>query len=130
MDAWKDLVCSMHFNDEDFTRLMNSGLKLKRELKQDDIGVCVYPSKHTDDFLSVANGLYGRSSECIDTRVPESTSQTMSRGPIMSQSTSAFLSAGRIDRNKIGFKRFVKFIKNSRSMQIENFFRGSSSGDV
>ena len=60
--------------------------------------------------------------------VPESTSQTMSRGPIMSPS--AFLSAGRIDRNKIGFQRFVKFIKNSRFMQIENFFRGSSLGDV
>ena len=39
-------LCSMHFNDEDFTRLMNLGLNLKRELKQDDIGVCVYPSKH------------------------------------------------------------------------------------
>ena len=39
-------LCSMHFNDEDFTRLMNSGLNLKRELKQDDIGFCVYPSKH------------------------------------------------------------------------------------
>ena len=26
-------LCSMHFNDEDFTRLMNSGLNLKRELK-------------------------------------------------------------------------------------------------
>ena len=25
---------------------MNSGLNLKRELKQDDIGVCVYSSKH------------------------------------------------------------------------------------
>ena len=25
---------------------MNSGLNLKRELKKDDIGVCVYPSKH------------------------------------------------------------------------------------
>ena len=26
-------LCSMHFNDEDFTRLMNSGSNLKRELK-------------------------------------------------------------------------------------------------
>ena len=26
-------LCSMHFNDEDFTRLMNSGLNLKHELK-------------------------------------------------------------------------------------------------
>ena len=26
-------LCLMHFNDEDFTRLMNSGLNLKRELK-------------------------------------------------------------------------------------------------
>ena len=26
-------LCSMHFNGEDFTRLMNSGLNLKRELK-------------------------------------------------------------------------------------------------
>ena len=26
-------LCSMHFNDGDFTRLMNSGLNLKRELK-------------------------------------------------------------------------------------------------
>ena len=45
--AWKtSSSCSMHFNDEDFTRLMNSGLNLKRELKQDDMGVCVYSSKH------------------------------------------------------------------------------------
>ena len=48
-------------------------------------------------------------SECTDTRAPKSTSQTMSRGPIVSQS--AFLSAGWIDRNKIGFQRFAKFIK-------------------
>ena len=35
VDAWKDLVlrCSMHFNDEDFKRLMNLALNLKRELK-------------------------------------------------------------------------------------------------
>ena len=47
VDAWMiSSLCSMHFNDEDFTRLMNSGLNLKRELKQDDIGVCVYSSKH------------------------------------------------------------------------------------
>lgn len=47
VDAWKtSSLCSMYFNDEDFTRLMNSGLNLKRELKQDDIGVCVYSSKH------------------------------------------------------------------------------------
>ena len=57
-------------------------------------------------------------------RVPESTS----RGPIVSPS--AFLSAGRMDRNKIGFQRFVKFIKKLRFMQIEKIFRGSSSGDV
>ena len=65
---------------------------------------------------------------CIDTRVPECTSQTMSRGPIVSPST--FLSAGQTNRNKIRFQRFLKFIKNSPFMQIENFFRGSSSGDV
>ena len=34
-------LCLMHFNGEDFTRLMNSGLNLKHELKQDDIGVCL-----------------------------------------------------------------------------------------
>ena len=46
VDAWKtSSLCLMHFNDEDFTRLMNSGLNLKRGLKQDDIGVCVYSSK-------------------------------------------------------------------------------------
>ena len=26
-------LCSMHFNEENFTRLMNSGLNVKRELK-------------------------------------------------------------------------------------------------
>ena len=47
VNAWKtSSLCSMHFNDEDLTRLMNSGLNLKRELKQDDIGVCVYSSRH------------------------------------------------------------------------------------
>ena len=30
------------------------------------------PSGVSDDFLSATNGLYWRSSECIDTRVPES----------------------------------------------------------
>ena len=55
-------------------------------------------------------------------------SQTMPHGPIVSPL--AFLSAGRIDRNKIRFQRFVKFIKNLRLMQIEKIFRGSFSGDV
>lgn len=82
------------------------------------------PTGESDDFLSAANGLsYLRSSECTDTRVPESTSQTMSRGPIVSPS--AFLSAGRIDRNKIGFQRFVKFIKKKFAFHAnrKNFSR-------
>ena len=39
-------LCSMHFNDEDFIRLAKAGSNLKRDLKRDEIGVCVFPSKH------------------------------------------------------------------------------------
>ena len=41
------LLCSMHFTDDDFTRPLNLGtVKMKRDLKRDEVGVCVFPSRH------------------------------------------------------------------------------------
>ena len=40
-------LCSQHFKEEDFaSRPLNLSIKMKRELKSDDIGVCVYPTRH------------------------------------------------------------------------------------
>ena len=40
-------LCSMHFTEDDFTRPLNLGVvKKKKELKRDEVGVCVFPSKH------------------------------------------------------------------------------------
>ena len=39
-------LCSDHFTADDFDRPLNMELNLKRDLKKDDIGVCVYPTKH------------------------------------------------------------------------------------
>lgn len=37
----------MHFTEDDFTRPLNLGVvKMKRELKRDEVGVCVFPSRH------------------------------------------------------------------------------------
>ena len=40
------LLCSEHFTVDDFERPLNMELNLKRELKKDSIGFCVYPTKH------------------------------------------------------------------------------------
>ena len=37
-------LCSIHFKEEDFQFLLDS--KMKRSLKSDEIGICVYPSIH------------------------------------------------------------------------------------
>ena len=39
-------LCSEHFTADDLERPLNVELNLKRELKKDSIGVCVYPTKH------------------------------------------------------------------------------------
>ena len=39
-------LCSLHFKEEDFIRPLNPSLKMKRDLKRDDIGVCVYPARY------------------------------------------------------------------------------------
>ena len=37
----------MHFTEDDFARPPNLGIvKMKRELKRDEVGVCVFPSRH------------------------------------------------------------------------------------
>ena len=56
--------------------------------------------------------------------VPEHTSQTLSRGTIMSPS--ALSSAGWVDRKKIRFYNFKNIIKNSRFVEIQNYFHKSS----
>ena len=40
-------LCSEHFAPDDFQRPLNTEANLKRDLKQDEIGVCVFPSIHT-----------------------------------------------------------------------------------
>ena len=37
-------LCSVHFKEEDFQFRLDS--KMKRSLKSDEIGICVYPSIH------------------------------------------------------------------------------------
>ena len=39
-------LCSKHFTADDFERPLNMELNLKRELKKDSIGFCVYPTIH------------------------------------------------------------------------------------
>ena len=40
-------LCSMHLTEDDFSRPPNLGVvKMKRELKRDEVGVCVFPSRH------------------------------------------------------------------------------------
>ena len=39
-------LCSEHFTPDDFQRPLNTGVNLKRDLKQGEIGVCVFPSIH------------------------------------------------------------------------------------
>ena len=39
-------LCSDHFAVDDFERLLSMEFNLKRDLKKDVIGVCVYPTKH------------------------------------------------------------------------------------
>ena len=39
-------LCSEHFAPDDFQRPLNTGVNLKRDLKQGEIGVCVFPSIH------------------------------------------------------------------------------------
>ena len=38
-------LCSVHFRDE-FTRPLLEDVKMKKELKRDEVGVCVFPSRH------------------------------------------------------------------------------------
>ena len=40
-------LCSEHFAPDDFQRPLNTEVNLKRDLKQGEIGVCVFPSIHT-----------------------------------------------------------------------------------
>ena len=43
----KTSLWSVHFTEDDFTRPPNLGIvKMKRELKRDEVGVCVFPSRH------------------------------------------------------------------------------------
>ena len=40
-------LCSAHLTEDDFMRPLNLGaVKMKRELKRDPSGVCVFPSRH------------------------------------------------------------------------------------
>ena len=40
-------LCSAHFTEDDFMRPLNLGaVKIKRELKRDQSGICVFPSRH------------------------------------------------------------------------------------
>ena len=39
-------LCCEHFAPDDFQRQLNTEVNLKRDLKQDEIGVCVFPSIH------------------------------------------------------------------------------------
>ena len=39
-------LCSVHFAPDDFQRPLNKEVNLKRDLKKDEIGVCVFPSIH------------------------------------------------------------------------------------
>ena len=39
-------LCSVHFAPDDFERPLNKEVNLKRDLKKDEIGVCVFPSIH------------------------------------------------------------------------------------
>ena len=39
-------LCSEHFAPDDFQRPLNKEVNLKRDLKKDEIGVCVFPSIH------------------------------------------------------------------------------------
>jgi len=39
-------LCSEHFTADNFQRPLNTEVNLKRDLKQDQIGVCVLPSIH------------------------------------------------------------------------------------
>ena len=54
-------LCSGHFKEEDIVRPINLKVKTKRELRKDEIGCCVYPTKHakleTSGLLSFS-GLY------------------------------------------------------------------------
>ena len=43
-------VCSVHFEDEDFTNRFCEDLD--RRLKSDEIGVCAFPTKHAQGVLS------------------------------------------------------------------------------
>ena len=43
-------VCSVHFEDEDFTNRFCENLD--RRLKRDEIGVCAFPTKHAHGVLS------------------------------------------------------------------------------
>ena len=43
-------VCSVHFEDEDFTNRFWEDLD--RRLKRDEIGVCAFPTKHAQGVLS------------------------------------------------------------------------------
>ena len=40
-------LCSIHFKEDDFQHRMDS--KMKRSLKSDEIGICVYPSIHAGE---------------------------------------------------------------------------------
>ena len=39
-------LCCEHFAPDDFVRPLNTEVKLKLDLKKDEIGVCVFPSIH------------------------------------------------------------------------------------
>ena len=39
-------LCSKHFAPDDFQRPLNTEVNLKRDLKKDEIGLCVFPSMH------------------------------------------------------------------------------------
>ena len=39
-------LCSEHFASDDFQRPLNTEVNLQRDLKKDEIGVCVFPSIH------------------------------------------------------------------------------------
>ena len=39
-------LCSEHYASDDFQRPLNTEVNLKRDLKKDEIGVCVFPSIH------------------------------------------------------------------------------------
>ena len=39
-------LCSKHFAPDDFVKPLNTEVKIKLDLKKDEIGVCVFPSIH------------------------------------------------------------------------------------